>query len=94
VWLRALEAAGVRRLRMHALRHFYATALIQLGTNLKYVSTQLRHASVAITADRYGRLVSDERRTAVRGLEALLQASPSGIIGQTRMEMPLQGLPW
>jgi integrase len=77
-WLRALAAAGVRPLRTHSLRYFYTRALIGLGTNLKYVSRQLGHASIAITADRYGRLVSDERRVAVRGLEALLRPSPSG----------------
>jgi integrase len=78
IWLAALKQAGVRHLRMHALRHFYASAQIALGTNLKYISTQLGHASVQITADRYGHLFADERRVAARRLETML-VFPSGI---------------
>jgi integrase len=78
IWLAALKQAGVRHLRMHSLRHFYASAQIALGTNLKYISTQLGHASVQITADRYGHLFPDERRIAARRLETML-ALPSGI---------------
>jgi integrase len=48
--LPALAAAGVRHLRIRSLRHFYASAQIALGTNIKYISTQLGHASVMITA--------------------------------------------
>lgn len=72
VWLAALAQAQVRHLRTHSLRHFYASAQIALGTNIKYVSTQLGHASVQITVDRYGHLFPDERRVAARRLEELL----------------------
>ncbi len=72
VWLPALAAAGVRHLRIHSLRHFYASAQIALGTNIKYISTQLGHASVMITVDRYGHLFPDEHRVAARRLEAML----------------------
>ena len=57
------------------LRHFYASAQIALGTNLKYISAQLGHASVQITADRAGHLFPDERRVAGRRLETMLAMS-------------------
>ena len=37
------------------LRHTYASLLLSRGESLLYVSRQLGHASVNITADRYGR---------------------------------------
>jgi integrase len=81
IWLAALKQTGVRHLRMHALRHFFASAQIALGTNIKYISTQLGHASAQITVDRYGHLFPDERRVAARRLETMLgfpAALPSG----------------
>ena len=39
----------------HCLRHTYATLLLQRGEELLYVSRQLGHAQVSITADRYGK---------------------------------------
>jgi integrase len=38
----------------HCLRHTYARVLLERGEALLYVSRQLGHASLAITADRYG----------------------------------------
>jgi len=42
--------------RIHDLRHAYASALIQNGTNLLYVKNQLGHHSIQITVDTYGHL--------------------------------------
>src|SRR2546426_5440669 len=54
VWRPPLVNAGVKHVRIHSLRHFYASALIAQGENIKYISSQLGHASVQITVDRYG----------------------------------------
>ena len=72
VWRPALVKAGVRHVRIHSLRHFYASALIAQGENIKYISSQLGHASVQITVDRYGHLFPDERRAAAGRLEQRL----------------------
>jgi integrase len=77
----ALERAEMRHLRIHSLRHFYASAQIALGTNIKYISTQLGHASVQITVDRYGHLFPDERREAATRLEAMLSLQPPSSSG-------------
>ncbi len=47
----------------------------QPGENIKYISTQLGHASVQITLDRYGHLFPDGKRTAASRLEAQLAAA-------------------
>lgn len=54
-----LIKAGLRKIRIHDLRHAYASLLINQGENLKYVQNQLGHASITTTVDRYGHLMPD-----------------------------------
>jgi len=49
--------------------------LIEQGENLKYISSQLGHASISITVDRYGHLFPDERRAAAGRFEERLASS-------------------
>ena len=55
---------------IHTLRHTYASLLINQGESIKYVSRQLGHASINITADLYGHLF---RETSVSAMERLTQ---------------------
>jgi len=55
--LPCLQAAGLRRVTFHALRHSYASLLIQAGANLAYVKEQLGHSSIQVTVDTYGHLI-------------------------------------
>jgi integrase len=52
----ALKAAKVRRVRFHDLRHTYASMLIALGVNIKFLQQQLGHKSIKVTYDTYGHL--------------------------------------
>lgn len=53
-WLRRLAAdLGLPPIRVHDLRHAWATAALEAGVELKVVSTRLGHARTAITADIY-----------------------------------------
>jgi integrase len=80
VWAPALAKAELRHVRIHSLRHTFASMLIAQGENPKYISAQLGHASVQITLDRYGHLFPDERRGAAARFEAQLEAArPSSI---------------
>lgn len=56
----ALRKANLRHVSFHSLRHTNASMRIQAGQNIKYISTQLGHASVKITLDTYGHLFNDE----------------------------------
>ncbi len=75
VFFKCLEKARLRRIRFHDLRHTFASLLIQDGQSLKYVSDQLGHSSIKMTADVYGHLVPGANRQAVNRLPAL-QESP------------------
>jgi integrase len=65
----ALATAGLRRIRLHDLRHTFASLLIQNGESLAYVRDQLGHHSIQITVDTYGHLVPGANRQAVAKLD-------------------------
>lgn len=69
VFHRALEKAGLRRIRIHDLRHTFASLLIQQRESLVYVKEQLGHQSIQITVDTYGHLVPGANRQAVAQLD-------------------------
>jgi integrase len=69
VFHRALSKAGLRRIRMHDLRHTFASLLIQNNESLVYVKDQLGHSSIRTTVDIYGHLVPGAHREAVAKLD-------------------------
>lgn len=54
--LKAAEAAGVERIRLHDLRHSHASLLIHLGCPVLLVSERLGHEDVQTTLRTYGHL--------------------------------------
>jgi len=81
VFFKALAKAGMRRIRIHDLRHTFASLLIQNGESLAYVKEQLGHHSIQITVDIYGHLVPGANRQAVDRLDddfQSLRASEAG----------------
>jgi len=65
----ALDRAGLRRIRFHDLRHTYASLLISQGENIKFIQSQLGHASAKTTLDRYGHLMPNLENDAARRLD-------------------------
>lgn len=53
----ACRFAGLRKIRFHDLRHSYCSLLISQGENVKFIQSQLGHASIQTTMDRYGHLM-------------------------------------
>lgn len=52
-----LALASLRRVSWHSLRHSYTALLIAQGENIKFIQSQLGHASIQTTLDRYGHLL-------------------------------------
>lgn len=69
---KALRAAGVRRVRLHDLRHTYATLAIKAGVPLLTVSRQLPHASIFTTADPCTHAIPGSNRATAEALEPVL----------------------
>lgn len=78
VWQRLRVAAGMPKLRIHDLRHSYASALVNNGHSLYVVQQALGHAS-SVTSQRYSHLNSsvlhDAADSASRAILAAVAAS-------------------
>ena len=55
-----VDGRGKSRYGMHALRHFYASWLIDQGFPPKRVQALLGHSSITMTFDTYGHLFPNE----------------------------------
>lgn len=52
-----LKKSGIRKIRLHDLRHTFGSLLLQNGASLVYVKDQMGHSSIQVTVDTYGHLV-------------------------------------
>lgn len=55
----------------YALRHFFASTLLQANSDIKYVQNQMGHARAALTLDTYGHLLpspDDSRAASTRAI--------------------------
>ena len=68
-----LKKAGLRVIRVHDLRHTYASLLIQNGASLAYIKDQMGHASIQTTVDVYGHLVPGANKHEVDKLDEILR---------------------
>ncbi len=57
---RALDAAGLKSMTIHDLRHTAASLAVSSGANVKAVQRMLGHASAAMTLDTYSDLFDDD----------------------------------
>ena len=76
-WHALCDLAGVRRVRIHDLRHTAASFLHGQGVDLKVIQSMMRHSRLATTADLYTHVLEEVERGAadrmgnlLRGLEA------------------------
>ena len=70
-------AAGLPRIRLHDLRHSYATAALSSGISAKIVSERLGHANVAFTMQTYMHVIPGMDQAAADEV-ALLILGPGG----------------
>ncbi len=52
-----LRESGIRKIRLHDLRHSYGSLLLQNGASVIYVKEQMGHSSIQVTVDTYGHLI-------------------------------------
>jgi integrase len=68
---RCLSAAKLRQIRIHDLRHSYATIRLLKGHNIGDVSYQLGHSSISMTYDIYGHWLPGHFKSEVAELDDL-----------------------
>ncbi len=70
--------AGVPRIRVHDLRHSFASLLIAQGVNLKAVQELLNHKTPGVTLKYYTHLLPGVAEEAVASLDSVLSTSLAG----------------
>src|SRR5256885_15178537 len=88
VFTRILEKAKLRQIRIHDLRHTYATLLLHAGAPITYVSQQMGHRDASITLRVYAHYLPDPSRREVDRLDAL---QPSATPAQPEADLPEVG---
>ncbi len=71
---KVLNKAKIDRIRWHDLRHTYASIMINLNQNPRYIQLQMGHASCQITMDRYSHLMPETNQNAKNAIDGLFAA--------------------
>ncbi len=71
LFLPVLAKAGIRKIRLHDLRHTFGSLLIQNGASVVYVKEQMGHSSIQVTVDTYGHLIPGANVSFVDKLDEL-----------------------
>lgn len=77
-WRKTREAAGCPTMKMHDLRHFYASGLIAAGCDVVTVQRSLGHSNATVTLNTYAHLwptAEDRTRTAATAMLADVYAT-------------------
>jgi integrase len=69
-----LQKAGIRKIRLHDLRHTFGSQLLQKGASILYVKEQMGHSSIQVTVDEYGHLIPGADAPFVDRLDAPVTA--------------------
>jgi integrase len=77
-WRDAIAQIGRPNLRVHHLRHTYASLARRAGADLRLLQKTMGHASITVTAHIYVDLYDDELDDVVSALDALDDACPGG----------------
>jgi len=75
---RAVARAGVRRIRLHDLRHTHATIAVKAGVPVKVISERLGHESPAFTLKQYAHVLPGMQAEAAELIAALVGGNTRG----------------
>jgi integrase len=76
---RITKRAGITHVNVHALRHTFATRLLESGVPAKTVQVLLGHSTVTLTLDIYAHVMPDTSRAAVDLIDATLRPKSAGV---------------
>jgi integrase len=86
VWWPSLKAIGVLQTRangMHALRHFYASVLLDAGESIKALSEYLGHHDPGFTLRTYTHLMASSEKRTREAVDRAFETAPAADDGPT-----------
>lgn len=93
-WRDAASRAGVAGVRLHDLRHFYASGLIAQGCDVVTVQRAMGHASATTTLSTYSHLwpnAEDRTRNAAASLIRSSLADPADSVRTGKVSAQVRG---
>lgn len=73
IWFRAhVKRLGLPKIRLHDVRHSYATAALAAGVNVKIVSGRIGHANPTITTNIYQHVIPGMDQAAAAQVAAII----------------------
>jgi integrase len=69
---KAIARAGLRKIRLHDLRHTHATIAVKAGVPVKVISERLGHESPAFTLKQYAHVVPGMQAEAAELIAAVV----------------------
>ncbi len=86
----AVKAAPVPRIRLHDLRHTWATLALRAGVHPKIVQERLGHATIAITLDLYSHAMPDMQEDAAELVASLVDGEAAAEVAGSRSTKRVQ----
>jgi len=82
--------AGLRRVRLHDLRHGHASVLLAAGVPMPVISKRLGHSSIVITNDTYSHLLEGVGRAAAEAARGIVPRSVPTPFPQGPLAVPAE----
>ncbi len=73
IFRKVTSRIGLQGLRLHDLRHSYASLMLAAGVNVKVISQSMGHANIGVTLDTYSHLLPSMGKTAAERFDLLLK---------------------
>jgi len=88
---RLVQAAGLRRITFHGLRHTHISHQLMDGVHVKVVSERAGHANVSITLSVYAAFIPTLQADAAKGVDTWLREELAGKVGAK--SVPIRPIP-
>ena len=79
----AVRRLGLPPIRLHDLRHGWATLALQAGVHPKVVQERLGHANIGITLDTYSHVIAGLHEDAAEQVAALFRTPVSNSLAES-----------
>ncbi len=67
-----LQKAGIPHIKFHALRHTFATRILEANVHPKVAQELLGHSNASTTLDIYSHVLPNQKRDAIKKLEGII----------------------